>query len=201
MIEVEARRSLGQFSLAACVSDGGFICLTGRNGSGKSCLLKAIAGLLPMDGGHVRINGLDVTGFPVEARGVVMVTPSSLLPHMRVDSHLIWGSRLKNLSVPRERLSSVKKALGIDFDGRVAELSLGMREKVSLATALLSNPKVILVDEAFSNIHQRWDFMSAYRKLVSEAGIDVIFSTQDSSEGAGFDHLYLMSDGATERIS
>jgi molybdate/tungstate transport system ATP-binding protein len=201
MIDVEVRKKLGRFSLAASLADSGFICVAGNNGSGKSSLMRVVAGLLPLDEGHVRINGMDVTRSPLEARGVVMVTPGSLIPHLSVDAHLTWGPRLKNLKVPAERLSAVKAELGIDFSGRVSELSLGMRERVSLATALLSRPKVILVDEAFSNIHDRGDFMAAYRKLVSEAQVDVIFSTQDRSDGAHSDHLYLMSDGVAEKLS
>ncbi len=201
MIDVHAKKKLGQFSLAATLTDGGFICLTGGNGSGKTCLMKAVAGLLPLDDGHVRINGRDVTRFPLEARGVVMVTPGSLLPHMSVDAHLTWGSRLRKLRLPNDHLLLVKRELGIDFTGRVSELSLGMRERVSLATALLSSPKVILVDEAFSNIHDRGDFMAAYRKLVSDAGMDLIFSTQDRSDGAYSDHLYVMSNGVAEKVS
>jgi len=201
VIDVLAKKKLGQFSLAATLTDSGFICLTGGNGSGKTCLMRAVAGLLPLDEGHVRINGRDVTKFPLEVRGVVMVTPGSLFPHMSVDAHLTWGSRLRKLILSSDHLALVKRELGIDFTGRVSELSLGMRERVSLATALLSSPKVILVDEAFSNIHDRGDFMAAYRKLVSDARMDLIFSTQDRSDGAYSDHLYVMSNGVAERVS
>lgn len=201
MIDVDVRKKLGQFSLATSLVDGGFICLTGENGSGKSSLMRVVAGLLPPDEGHIKINGRDVTRSPLETRGVVMVTPGSLIPHLSVDAHLMWGARLKNLPVPRERLSTVKQELGIDFAGRVSELSLGMRERVSLGTALLASPKVILVDEAFSNIHRRGDFIAAYKKLVSDARIDLIFSTQDRSDASYSDRVYRMSDGVAEKIS
>jgi len=201
VIDVDARKKLGKFSLKASLADGGVICLTGGNGSGKSSLMRAVAGLLPLDGGHVWIDGLDVTKSPAEARGVVLVTPGSLIPHLSVDDHLTWGSRLKSLRISGDRLSTVKGELGLDFTGRVSELSQGMRERVSLATALLSCPKAILIDEAFSNIHNRVDFMAAYRKLAADARVDVIFSTQDRSDGSQSDHLYVMSDGAAEKIS
>ena len=74
---------------------------------------------------------------------------------------------------------------------------MGMKERVALATALLSSPSAILVDEAFSNLHEREGFIAAYRRLTEEAGIDVVFSTQDESEGRLSDHLYLMSEGKT----
>ncbi|MDA4136057.1 MAG: ATP-binding cassette domain-containing protein [Thaumarchaeota archaeon] len=201
MIDANVRKKLGQFSLAASVADGGFICLAGNNGSGKSSLMKAIAGLLPIDEGRVLIDGKDVTASPVEARNVVLVVPGSLIPHLGVDAHLSWGLRLKKLRMPSDHLSKVKEALGIDFSGRVSQLSLGMRERVSLATALLSSPKVILVDEAFSNLHERREFIVAYRKLTSEAGIDVLFSTQDEKDSSLADHTYSISEGKTERRS
>ena len=185
--------------LSAELEDCGFICLAGRNGSGKTSLLRAIAGLLQVDDGSIRIGGADVTRLPVEKRGVIMVTPNSFLPHLDVDSHITWGARLRRMEPGGEKVSKVKGELGIDFGGSVRSLSLGMRARVALATALLASPKVILVDEAFSNLHQRDDFMASYRKLVSDWGIDLIFSTQDDADGRLAEHLYVMSNGTTKR--
>ena len=98
---------------------------------------------------------------------------------------------MKGVEIGEERLQAVKEALGIDFQGKVGKLSLGMRERVSLATALLSAPAAILVDEAFSNLHEREEFIAAYRKLTTDAGIDVVFSTQDESDGRLAEHLYV----------
>jgi molybdate/tungstate transport system ATP-binding protein len=195
LIEAKVRKQLGEFLLSAELEDSGFICLAGRNGSGKTSLLGSIAGLLQPDEGRVRINGVDVTRFPVEKRGVIMVTPNSFFPHLDVDSHLIWGAKLRGIKPDGERLSKVKDDLGIDFKGPGKRLSAGMRQRVAFATALLASPKVILVDEAFSNLHDRRDFISSYRKLVIGEGIDLIFSSQDESDGRLADHLYVMSNG------
>ncbi|HVB95399.1 MAG TPA: ATP-binding cassette domain-containing protein [Nitrososphaerales archaeon] len=201
MIEAAVQKRFGEFSLDAAMSEDGFVCLAGRNGSGKTTLLRIVAGLTKPDGGHVKINGRDVTGAPLERRGVVMVTPESSIPSMREDEHLVWGAKLKGVEIGRERLQTVKEALGIDFRGKVGKLSLGMRERVSLATALLSAPAAILVDEAFSNLHEREGFISSYRKLSTDAGIDVVFSTQDDSDGRLAEHLYIMEEGrATKRF-
>ena len=199
MIEVQARKRLGEFSLAAEMNDSGFICLAGRNGSGKTSLLKAIAGLLQLDEGIIKINGLEVTRLPVEKRSVIMVRPSSFFPHLDVDSHITWGARLKRMKLGEGTVSKVKTELGIDFDGSVRDLSLGMRERVALATALLASPKVILVDEAFSNLHGRDEFMTSYGKLSREAGIDVVFSSQEEEDGQLSDHLYTISNGITAK--
>jgi molybdate/tungstate transport system ATP-binding protein len=201
MIEAAVQKRYGEFSLDAAVSEGGFVCLAGRNGSGKSTFLRIVAGLTKPDGGFVKVGGKDVTDMPLEKRGVVMVTPGSSIPSMSLDEHLRWGAKLNGVAVGEERLKGVKEALGIDFQGRVGKLSLGMRERVSLGTAFLSAPAVILVDEAFANLHEREGFVSAYRKLATDAGIDVVFSTQDESDGRLAEHLYVLQDGkATKRF-
>jgi molybdate/tungstate transport system ATP-binding protein len=199
MIEAAVQKRLGQFSLDVTMSEAGFICLAGKNGAGKTTFLRIVAGLTRPDAGHVKINGREVTNLPMEKRGVVLVVPESSIPTLEVDAHLLWGARLKKAEVGKERLAAVKEELGIDCRGRVAKLSLGMRERVSLTTALLSTPAAILVDEAFSNLHERGGFISSYRKLTTEQGIDVVFSTQDDSDGRLAEHLYVMEDGRATR--
>jgi molybdate/tungstate transport system ATP-binding protein len=196
MIEAAAvRKRVGLFSLDVTMSDGGFICLAGKNGSGKTTLLRILAGLSKPDGGQVRIAGEDVTGLPLDKRKVVMVTPGSFIPNLQVERHLEWGARLRGIEVSGERLRRVKEQLGIDFRGQVGKLSMGMRERVALGTALLSAPSAILVDEAFANLHEKERFVGAYRGLSAESKIDVIFSTQDVADGELAEHLYVMDGG------
>jgi molybdate/tungstate transport system ATP-binding protein len=196
MIEAAAvRKRFGLFSLDVTMSDGGFICLAGKNGSGKTTLLRILAGLSEPDGGQVRIAGEDVTGMPLDRRRVVMVTPGSFIPNLQVERHLEWGARLRGIEVSGERLRGVKEQLGIDFRGQVGKLSMGMRERVALGTALLSAPSAILVDEAFANLHEKERFVGAYRGLSAESKIDVIFSTQDVADGELAEHLYVMDGG------
>ena len=199
MIETRVKKRLGQFSLSAELEASGFICLAGRNGSGKTTLLRLIAGLLPVDDGYIRIDGIDVVRLPTERRGTVMVTSNSFFPHLDVDSHILWGARLKKLKPDEGSVSKVKARLGIDFGGPVRNLSLGMRVRVALATALLASPKMILVDEAFSNLHDRDDFIAAYRNLVSAKGMDLIFSTHNEDDGRLAEHLYVIDNGTTSR--
>ena len=195
------QKRFGRFSLDAAMTEGGFVCLAGKNGSGKTTFLKIVAGLTKPDGGHVKVNGREITSLPIEKRGVVLVTPGSSIPGMEVDAHIRWGLRLRRAEVSEGRVAPVKKELGIDFEGRVGKLSLGMCERVSLATALLAAPSGILVDEAFSNLHDREGFISSYRRLAADAGIHVIFSTQNESDGKLAQHLYSLDDGrATKRF-
>ena len=196
MIEANVRTLLGKFQLDAELNASGVTCLMGRNGSGKTTLLRAIAGFLRVEEGFVKIGGVDVTRFPIESRGVVMVTPSSCFPHMNVDPHLIWGARLRKTSPSSEEVSRVKSELGIDYGGPVRNLSLGMRERVALATALLASPKAILVDDVFTSLHQREEVIASYSRLVTERGIDLIFSCQDETDGWLAAQMYRMDNGS-----
>ena len=75
-----------------------------------------------------------------------------------------------------------------------------MRERVSLATALLSSPDLILVDEAFSNLDNRTDFIREYKDFSLSIDIDVIFASQQSEDSSQVDHLYRMENGHCERV-
>lgn len=200
MIEASLRAHLGQFRLSADIKGEGITCIAGRNGSGKTTLLRTISGLVRIDDGFVRVRGTDVTRLPVEKRGIVLVTPSSFFPHLAVDQHITWGARLRGRVPAGEEVSKVKSALGIDFGGSVRHLSMGMRERVALATSLLARPEAILVDEAFSNLHDREDFVLSYGKLAKDAGIDLVFASQDEADGELADRTYLMSGGTTRQL-
>lgn len=200
MIEARVRARIGSFSLDAEVSAEGTACVVGRNGAGKTSLLRAIAGLLKVEEGHVRAGGVEVTGLPVERRGIVLVTPSSSMQHLDVDAHILWGARLRGARPGLGSVDRVKGELGIDFSGPVRKLSLGMRERVSLATALVATPRAILVDEAFSNLHGRDEFVRSYGRLARESKVDLIYTCQDEEDGGSADRLYYIEAGSTRLL-
>jgi molybdate/tungstate transport system ATP-binding protein len=131
---------------------------------------------------------------------VSIVSPDSCLPHLEVDRHLIWGAKNKGLDVELDYVKELKAGLGINFDGKVRKLSLGMRERVSLATALISQPQLILVDEAFSNIDNHRDFVGTFRNLAERKKIDVIFTTQYTEDSSQADHHYRLESGKSNRL-
>jgi len=200
MIELDVKKRLGNFSLAANLSDEHFICLTGKNGSGKTTLVNLIGGILIPDDGYVTLNSRKITNLPIEQREVSIVTPDSYLPHLHVDRHLIWGAKNKGLNVECDYIEEIKTGLGINFDGKVGKLSLGMRERVSLATSLISKPQLILVDEAFSNIDNHRDFVDTFRNLAAKVKVDVIFTTQYSEDSTQADHHYRLESGKSSRL-
>ena len=200
MIELDIKKQLGSFLLDSELKDEDVICLVGKNGSGKSSLLNIIAGFYKPDEGYVRINSKPVTDLNVEKRQVVLVTPDSCLPNLIVDKHLLWGAILRKKHVDNREVLQIKDRLGINFQGKVSKLSLGMKERVSLATALISSPRVILVDEAFGNIDNRTEFITAYSEIAKQSEIDVIFSTQHLEDSKCADHLYQMDDGRSSKV-
>jgi len=200
VIEAKVEKNLGNFHLNATLSDEHFICLTGKNGSGKTTLLNLIGGTMIPDAGYITLNSRKITNLPLERRQVSIITPDSCIPHLEVDKHLIWAAKFKHLGVEDDYVTEVKTGLGINFGGKVRKLSLGMRERVALASSLISKPELMLVDEALSNIDNHTDFISAFKDLAAKARIDVIFTTQYVEDSSQADHHYRLESGKSTRL-
>ncbi|MDH0867319.1 nitrate/sulfonate/bicarbonate ABC transporter ATP-binding protein [Mitsuaria sp. GD03876] len=131
---------------------GEIVALLGQSGSGKSTLLRIMAGLVPADAGQVRYRGQPLSG---PARGVSMVFQSfALFPWLTVQQNVELG--LEARGVPKaEREAKAEAAIALiglgGFEGALPrELSGGMRQRVGIARALVTDPDVLLMDEAFS---------------------------------------------------
>jgi len=194
-MDAKIRAHVGTFKLSADIEGTGVTCVAGRNGAGKTTLMKALAGFIQLDEGHIAVGGVEVGRLPVEKRGLVLVTPSSFFPHLDVRSHMVWGAKIRGLNPGEEEVAGVRRELGIDFDGQVRSLSLGMRERVSLATAILASPRAVLVDEVFSSLHEREEFVKTYGRLAKARGVELVFTSQDEADGRLADRLYLLKEG------
>jgi len=139
---------LGSLDLDAALSvgPGETVVVVGPNGAGKSTLLRAIAGLQPLDGGHVRIDSDDVTGVPAEARSVGVVFQDHVLfPHLSARGNVAFG-------LPRRRRAEADRwlerlGLAAHASSKPAALSGGQAQRVALARALAPAPRVLLLDE------------------------------------------------------
>jgi len=80
------------------------------------------------------------------------------------------------------------------------ELSLGMRERVALATSLISQPELILVDEAFLNIDNRRDFIDVFKNFAMKTMLDVIFTAQSPEDSSEADPHYRLESGQSTRL-
>lgn len=131
--------------------------LLGPNGSGKSTLMKIIAGILTPDSGDVLVNGVSVVEDPIKVKEIVGFVPETPILYESLTAFELFsfiGSVRKIDSLRlRERVEKLADAL--DFramDELFANLSLGNKQKVSIIAAMLHNPSVLILDEAFNGL-------------------------------------------------
>ncbi len=135
------------------VRAGEAVALCGPNGAGKTTILRSLLGLLRFDG-EVRIGGLDVSEHGREARRLIGFVPQELDFHDELGSleTARFYARLRGAPVERAAELLERLGLGEHAEKPVAQLSGGMRQKLALAVALLSDPPVLLLDEPTANL-------------------------------------------------
>ena len=198
MLELDLAKKRDSFILEVKMNIAGNACILGRNGSGKSTLLSLIAGLLSPDRGIIRFNGRDITRINVEERKVVLVTPATYLPNLDVDKHLLWAINKGKLD--KKLIDNIKSRLGVNYSGIVDRLSTGMRIRTAIATALLSDVELILVDEAFSFVDDKDALIEKTVQICKELKKQILFATQDESDSRHVEEVYLLRDGKAEKI-
>ncbi len=174
MIKIDITKRHGEFLLDAHFMAHGIIHIYGPNGSGKTTLLKCIAGLVKPDSGEIIHNGNDLTDIPIEKRRAIYIDRLSFFPSLEVDAHLLLAREATESEV-----AVLKDLIGINYGGRVKNLSTGQRLKVSIATAILSHPRMILLDEVSANISDAGALLSSLNDVLSEHGIDLINTAQE----------------------
>ncbi len=171
------------------IEDRGFFVLLGPTGAGKTVLLEAIAGLLPIESGSVRIDGLDLTFSPPEARSIgIVYQDCALFPHMSVRDNILYGTkfRKKRGSNREELLSRLAGDLDIShlLDRHPGTLSGGELQRVALARALMIEPGVLLLDEPLSALDPRFreEIRVMLRNLHRSTGCTFLMVTHDFAE-------------------
>ena len=165
---------------------GEFICVLGQSGCGKSTLLKILAGFIQPTGGTVKLDGKEIKGTDWH-RGVVFQHPP-LYEWFSVRSNVAFGPKMRG--IPKEEYEPkveeyLEKVNLSEFaDKKIYELSGGMKQRVSIARALINNPEILLMDEPFGALDAltRESVQDLTRKIWWETGKTIFFITHDVEE-------------------
>ena len=171
------------------IRHGEFVVFVGPSGCGKSTLLRMIAGLEPISGGEVRIEGRRVNELPPRHRDIAMVFQDyALYPHKTLFENMAFGLRLRKTpeAEVQRRVMNAARLLRIDhlLDRRPAALSGGQRQRVAIGRAIVREPKVFLFDEPLSNLDAqlRGEMRSEIKRLHQRLGATIIYVTHDQVE-------------------
>lgn len=187
----EGRTIVDGASLA--VSCGEKVAIAGASGSGKSTFLRAMATLIPIDGGQVRLDGVDaITLPPTVFRTRVAYLPQAppMLPGTVADN-VAAGPALRGETLALERQNELVRAVGLDedfLDRAANELSGGERQRVALARALANEPTVLLLDEPTAALDPETaaQVIDLVRRLAT-AGRAVVMVTHIAAHAAALD--------------
>jgi len=187
------------------VKAGEVVCLLGASGCGKSTLLRLIAGIEAPDAGEIALDGKVISStsavLPPEKRGIGLVFQDyALFPHLDAIGNVMFG--LSNLS-RREALAAADAALrrvglGHRLRAMPQDLSGGEQQRVALARAIVPRPRVLLMDEPFSNLDRRMrdQVREETITLLRETGATAIIVTHDPEEAMRIaDTIVLMRRG------
>ena len=192
------------------VHTGEIFALLGPSGCGKTTTLRLIAGFERADAGEICVDGQCFEGakthLPPEARDIGIVFQEyALFPHLNVLQNVAFGLKRLPAKLRDERVMIVLDLVGMTpFKNRKPyELSGGQQQRVALARSIAPSPKLILLDEPFSNLDagMRHSTREEIRTLLKEAGMSAVFVTHDQEEALCFaDRLAVMQDGRIEQI-
>lgn len=171
------------------VQEGEMVSILGPSGCGKSTILKSIAGIIRPTSGDILISGESVLELPMEERGGVLVFQDYMLfPHMNIEKNIGFGLRMKGEKKGRikKRVDELIGLFELEGIGKKypKEISGGQRQRVAIARAIASRPKILLLDEPFSNLDIRLkDNMREFVKdMQKKLGITTILVTHDKEE-------------------
>lgn len=185
------------------VQEGELVCLLGSSGSGKSTMLRIIAGLEEPKSGKVICKGEDFTDKPTHERGFgLMFQDYALFPHRSVAENIAFGlrmagrSKIEIESLVQNALASIRMQ---EFADRpVTELSGGEQQRVALARALAPDPHLLMLDEPLGALDHnlRTELLKDLRKRLHDSQKPVIYVTHDQEEAFALaDRLLLLHAG------
>lgn len=171
------------------IAKGEMVALVGKNGAGKSTLASLICGFMEPNEGSIYLNGEDLSGYSIKERGekigLVMQSPNQMISKPMIFDETALGLRVRGVPEEevKERVYETLKICGL-YPFRnwpVSALSFGQKKRVTIASILVMNPEVLILDEptAGQDFRHYTEIMEFLRKIHEELGITIIMITHD----------------------
>lgn len=190
------------------VAEGESLVLLGASGSGKTTILRIIAGLEQPDSGRVILHGKDVTDLPARERGVgVIFQAYALFPRMTVEKNIAYGLKIRHRprKERRETVDRLIKLVQLEQHRKKypSQLSGGQQQRVAIARTLAYKPQVLLFDEPFGALdaQTRVHLRREIRALLRQVKVPSVFITHDQEEALELgDRIAVLNEGRLEQI-
>jgi molybdate transport system ATP-binding protein len=213
MLEVDIEHRLEPFALDIHFRSGrGLTALFGRSGAGKTSVVNAIAGLISPHRGRIVVDGSVLTDTehgirtPAHRRRVGYVFQEGrLFPHLTVRQNLLFGRWFAPRAAPPGRLDDVVDLLGIGalLDRRPGRLSGGEKQRVAIGRALLTGPRLLLMDEPLASLdaQRKEEILPYIERLRDQDGVPIVYVSHASAEVARLaTTIVLISDGRVRAV-
>ncbi len=190
-------------NLSLSLNKGELLCLLGSSGCGKTTTLKMIGGFLKPDSGEIWVDEINITKLEPEQRPVSTVFQSyALFPHLTVLDNVIYGLKFKNIkkSAAKEMGMEYLKSVHMEeyWNSKIYEISGGQQQRVALVRSLITNPKVLLLDEPLSNLDAklRVRMREEIKTIQKKFDTTMVFVTHDQEEAMVLgDYIAIMDEG------
>lgn len=185
---------------------GSCVALTGPNGSGKTTLLRCLAAMTRPTDGEVRWFGRRATTDPDQRRLIGMVSHENrLYAHLTLRENLLFSARMWGLKEPARRVVILLKELGLGplAERQVRQISKGMRQRLSIARALIHKPPILLLDEPFSGLDSTsQDWLSGLLHKLRANSCAICFTTHDETHTRQFaDRSLVLHEGSMAEMN
>ena len=203
--------NLGDFELEGIdldIQKGEYFIILGPTGAGKTVLLESIAGIYPLKGGKIWLDGREVTRFPAEKRRIGFVYQDYVLfPHLSVKENISFSLKLRKErgEEVEEKVSRMAELLRIShlLGRNPATCRKGDQQKVALARALIIEPNLLLLDEPLSAVdpQNRQDLQREIKRIHHKLGVTTIHVTHDFEEAISLgDRIAVLGEGKLRQV-